>query len=896
MRTWEPKDFILEGRYCDTETIEQLLDKVQEQAGAAAVVLLVFRRKADAGQITERIDFREFFRSLFLTSSTKPESLGERIRDIPLHNFMDAPGRRWLHVPKRSFPETCLLQDVFTIYDGDEVVAGSSLAINDRLEPFHGLISIVGDSTKVQVVYDPGWLLDRMPTHCPSASQRSRLANLGIQGQAGPVPPDLAVPILLIVDPHLPSDDSDRIVVDSTLNKLTDELFTCVNASAGIFTRRIRDTDEDVDQVASQTQPDFLSGGGLESYISTIADKLVQRAVGITHSTDGAIYLATDSSSSLTRVATFSTTRQVDEGVYPQTIPISPDPMQHNPGRHHIVADVWKEDTFQGRIANDAGEFHRLSLTRHGSSCQMAVQIMQRNFGEKYFGIEQHEEGNGTHICKKDRAPTRSLFGVVTVRRAATARGKAADPYSHHDFAALQHVARRFCLWRTRAHSFFLQDTISRIVRDSSNPTAIIQQSRPHWADEFPEGFKECWQYIPAEAKKVVGHVEHILKQACYLTRSFSGTIRLLSPCHTKLPRYSLYLGTGISMPLQGHLSSPAGKPTPNPWVFSLDEGGDAPRGVMECLAEGQCIDCYDIREDRDTAAALLVHHLLEMSPHVKSMIVFPIQLGQRAVGTMFLASNHVDAYGEAHFLLSVLSSLVGLALQLARQSDSTRLFGLTADAKRWTHKRKHCIDELKKIAAALRRRLTKKDVRDKSTELLQQARDLQPPDSLSQDRFGSERSVISILRTLDRDLAGSEYTADRWNAFEFPRGEPPAHYVLPLPDANYFLYAAWQIILNSAEHASLPIIVTVDSIRHGGGHMLRIRFTSSGSAGEEDPFVDRQLFRVLHPDDAPTSALGTFICGTMIHWIGGDVFVENPGERPMTVTVHLPLYEEWAS
>jgi GAF domain-containing protein len=848
--SWEPADYIRDGKYCDLDTLRGLLEEMRLAARAEAAALLTHRASRESrNDPADRVKLSDFLRSVFLVTPTS-SPLAQNIDLTPFTN-----AKATLSLPA----------------NGSEGLVRALFSTAAHLSPFRHWHDLLGPSGKVHVFR----------------------ASLGVPARGLP---RMASVLVLLMEPRTALDKQ-------TLDKHLQTILTYVNATASVAIRYGRDMHLTADDLAGGISPDeYLESdedwddNWLRRYMERIANEVVRRAVTLTRSQDGAIYLLDPTKRKLLRLAAFAE-RSQGAGEYPPELTFT-DARRQN----EIIADVCDETDYFPRLFTTPEDFRAIYPDMFSSQtapllAQVAVPIVQQHFESSYH----------------------SVFGALTVRKSPDT----APTYTHQHFLILQHLAERFCNWRGRIMSALGRRSMSLLVREPP-------QSAPPSLHDVPSGIDpEMAAHVPVEAWVAQDRISRVFNDALSLTGSFGGSVRLLSPNTQRLTLFCY---------------SP--RPTPNIIPFSLvlakAEAEHQLGSLKQVIDTGLPLVVPNVDDEkyRVLVAQCGMGHLKKVSPDVKSLIIVPIFVGRRIAGTLFLGSNFHDAYSETIHLLRTLAGQIGVALAMARREDEYRVLQLTARARGHAHALEHNqgpIDQgLDKVLGHL---ASIESLVQHPQQVARPAATCASPDSFaSSQALGTSLPSLDLHHTINQlrdniaDISrrwGSVTRAPLWDTreggtaalttiltdvteqyrllsrdkdaevFRWSSTNPKEYLVRAGPAAR--IRSAWlELVLNATEFDDLPIRLQDTSVVLGGHEYLRLSFENYNRKPRYPwplpPALALQIFRVPHevPEslipDKKEIKIGSYLAGALLRSIDGDVFLVD--NTPSRVSFAVDLYQ----
>lgn len=373
-----------------------------------------------------------------------------------------------------------------------------------------------------------------------------------------------------------------------------------------------------------------------ERLLKTFGSSIINAALQLTGSSLGNLYLSEADSTTLSLVS------EVNNANRAVSLSLR--------GKQTVVTKVHR--TAKPLIINDLNEFRRNhpnidyrwvgARTKAQPYAELAVPIVLPNPG----------------------TPEPVVLGVLNVEKIIP---KDAGYYSDNDLATLRLLALRFCLWRARL--------ISAIVNKASSHLT------PTDHDGFGAGIPipAIQESIPRDYYSVQQHLQEVLRQAYYLTRSKTATIRLLSTDTSHLVRF-------CALPVDA-------KSDPHRRIAMSRQGSVnahvARTGKACYIRNVQKSDSFDSYHPLDST--------LKSHKNISSEYCLPIVVRNRLIGTMNLESEYENAYsGEKHFLNAVLEQ-VRLALEFAQTAAERSILSTTAQLTLNTHEVMKCAVELGK-------------------------------------------------------------------------------------------------------------------------------------------------------------------------------------------------------
>jgi GAF domain-containing protein len=628
---WQPADYILYGQYSDQQSVRALLEAIRQRTGARAAILIAF----------EPDSFEQLTKNpLVLSIVSLMRSLYLVAAEPDTRSRLEA-----LNVDSFSKRDKGLTPPMLSVPDHGFVCSVEQLFGRvSNLEPFHGIVQHFGPTTKVQVLR---WM--------------SAVPHVG--------KPTCAAPIVFLAAPQ-------QAGVDSWLQAQIDALSVLLTASPCVSTRRGRRVFlsrerpmslEATDPMVS-IEADFAGDANwVERSLEKIADQIVQYAVGHTDSGDGALYLIQPDAQILRMAGTYySDDGWRSELPHPKTVPLDHSYLSKF---KNILTDVWDPEVFRPRLINEANEFRRLydtlpPLPGGQFAPHIVVPIMQGSIASNHF----------------------SNFGVLIVRKGKQGR---ANPYTHYDFVAAQQLAHKFCHWRSCVTFVMAGRSLSYLTEQN------LESVSAFLADPPRDAAAEVQIHTPIEAWQVRDKINSALMEAMKLTRSFVGSVRILSADTKRAIRFC-HGDFVTSASAESRPDNEVAERLPRtgaaskdviPWSIDVT-AEDRLSCIHNVITNGDIWYVPDIYSPKyqDMAARSGIHLLKRVSCKVKSLINVPFFVGSRIAGTLFLASAYRDEYAEVRGLLRAVAGQIGLALAVARHGHECQLIRLTADALGFWH------------------------------------------------------------------------------------------------------------------------------------------------------------------------------------------------------------------
>ena len=647
------------------------------------------------------------------------------------------------------------------------------------------------------------------------------------------------VPVLLVLGGVF---GDEAASIDETMKRL----ITWNNGSMAATARRTRGAENEVNRIANKIRPQiFKSVGNLNvtETLNTVAWMLLRIAVKVTKSSGGIIFLTDPADGAFNKNSTVVFRAEDCDAVGFGDA----NPELRDWAYEHLRTYA---DTEQGTAAGK--KIHSIY-----------VPIFQRQF--------------------RTKAPLK--YGVIYLRRdddSAPGLGQ----FSSHDLAFIKHIAQRYAFWRIR----LLADFNARCVR-LLNQEDYRNYAAPAGKDggENKDERREYWHQIPQEYWLVDGATQQSLDALMKLTRCHTVDLRLLSPDTSKLIRVC----SSSSNPdrrspacydfnVQPSLKSS----TAAGWVSStghrviINDTDELEKELAEMHDELQRQGLLNVAADTHLGT------IQDLPKNVRSLGCFPVVIGKRLVGTLYLGCVHRGGLDEFDALCELFCEQIAQSLLLARRHPEQEFAIPTATAKAGAHDMKKCVNAAKEILQDNSEWLEgETSLRENLRKLALLGAGFKPPNAADKSRTYSLRDEIPVLVEHTRRSDWDCEVDDRIDTKVTER------------ERQHIAKAFHEIMYNAELHGKSPRKVRVESITCGRAKYMRIIFSNQirNHLSALDDKDSARVYRVPLTRESSqgnrTVSYGAFLAGALIRSIDGDVFVVEAADEQFAVGVDIPMY-----
>jgi hypothetical protein len=467
--------------------------------------------------------------------------------------------------------------------------------------------------------------------------------------------------------------------------------------------------------------------------------------------------------------------------------------------------------------------------------------------------------------------------GVLNVEKV---KGLDRGRYTLRDLQILRHVAIRFCLWRSRLLNMYSAHSLARLTRGSITP-ATENGSLDRRAEVDPR--------IPLEFHGARTQVADAIRSIYGLTRSFLARVYLVSRLGDELVLYCDHPGeTGAaeidlsdftrSIPLRDWQASATA------WV--------ARSGVPFLSGNIKAENAF-----RPYPGLLSV---ITPERTVLSSCCMPIFVSGRLIGALSMLSEHTDAYQEQKWLILAIAEQLGLTFAHERRRIEQSLFSTRSHLAPVQHELAKTIEKWEKLGSRPENRLPPNFLGDvKKMRRLITPSELPGP-NCPEATCGAAPCCGTTLHDITRYLVTKfdpEHRYLRVSRESFDQ----------LPSGIRIRPGHVPIVCSTLSEALLNCLDRVIEIEGketrihyshrlvGGIMYCRIHMTNPTN-NRCAPRELESLYRVpFRRDQTDRLHLGTFIAGSLLRSIGGEVILDRyrPKGSPydfVKTTLEIPV------
>lgn len=454
---------------------------------------------------------------------------------------------------------------------------------------------------------------------------------------------------------------------------------------------------------------------------------------------------------------------------------------------------------------------------------------------------------------------TPNILGVLNIEKASpNDRGF----YSDHDIGILRMLALRFCLWRLGLAAAMENRSLARIAPWDKSYDAHADERMTIAVDHR----------IPYDFRCVRSQLSDVLRQAYYLTRSKTATIRLLSIDARCLIRFCAWPDDVMT---HAHHAIP---------IKRLDS--------VNAFVARSGEPCYlkDLHKRESLMRYRELSNVLTARKGIRSEYCLPIKIRGRLVGTLNLESEYIDAYsGERHFIGAVVGQ-VQLALSFAQSWHEQSVLSVSARVTLNAHELMKCIDTLEDLVD-----LAPSDLKSALQDLIARLKLCLVPSRGAEPRTANNSVAKRTgYRDVIQDLAESKNIAHliKWT------GDPEAMVDDRISETSSSIMSLVlsEVLANSFLQATaVPngfIRISLKNTSRGGRayKVILISHPVSVRIGKNDI---GKLYRVpVHKADR--THIGAFLAGAMVRSIGGDItFSISWKDAFATTAIEVPVHQD---
>jgi GAF domain-containing protein len=666
----------------------------------------------------------------------------------------------------------------------------------------------------------------RSPFRSIAGTLRGDMKVVSRYGEGPPVSPATPTPAsvhVILAGPEHPG--------KPTVEKLLDELMVMVNGSAAAVVNGNLEAERRVDGALDQISRDAARAmqrtNTIDPTVATLksfAKALLREALELTDSRLGNVYLAHRDAERLELIAHVRNRRPR------RFLKIK---ARGEPARSVVG---WVYQRRRPMVINDISEFRRVHPRSKVVDVAGSLGEMQR---ELAVPIVQHS-----------LAGTETVIGVVNVEKLRR-EGGGDDGYSHRDVAVLRSVAHRIALWR--AYSMVQQSsaTIAGLMKRSTSVS--------DWRDEEREDETRN-PNLPSDALAAGGIVQEALAGVHRLTRSYSATLRLLSPDCRRITRFAAHP--------PGRLDDPARE-------IDVD---DRESVVAWVIRNGEPCYLWNVRDRAARRAYPGLDNWTNVGRGTVSELCLPVFIGGRVVGALDLEGRFPHGYVDSLGIAVAVAEQLGLAIQYSRRFHEQEVLSMGAATTANVH-------ELGKLGDRLRT-LARKEGRAISGPLSEIAGGI-----VECSRSGADLPELEPMTTpaLVQRVLKDLSLEDVFTVYEEP-SSPPVHNGA---DALALRSALMAIVDNANgyhDKKNPGCEIAWRNTAIGGKPYVTILVRNNVELQPGDEQV-AALFRLpLRREGGQRTGLGAFTAGALVRSLGGDVYVARNAEKKFTVGIDLPV------
>jgi GAF domain-containing protein len=628
----------------------------------------------------------------------------------------------------------------------------------------------------------------------------------------------------------------DSLGLQNTHAPLTDDFLSMINSSVPVVANRNLNRIKLTELVIAHYEEKFeierlvndsISSEDYWKLLGTYGDSVLKAALILTGSSTGNLYLSMSDKQSLALVS------EVNNECAIRSLPLDKP--------QSVVGFVYF--TAKPLLINNLSDFRRTH-----------PDVSYRWVGARTEGMEPYAELAVPIIQPNPGSSTLNILGVLNVEKVHPIdRGY----YSDHDIDILRMLALRFCLWRLglvaalASRSLWLETASERVeeVHTVKSLTTLVDNR------------------IPYDFHEVQERLSDILRQAYYLTRSKTATIRLLSTDALQLVRFCACPDEVMAHP---HETIPIARSN----------------SVNAFVARtGEACDLKDLVKRKSFLPYRGLLNVLTAREGIRSEYCLPIIIRGRLVGTINLESEYIDAYsGEKHFLHAVLGQ-VQLALSFAQTRHEDSVLSAGARVTMNAHELLKCTSELGTLARSAPNHIQEK-LRGLHTRLTMCALP-----SHGDKRVDDGVPARTGYRKLIQQLSESRNIA---HTIEWHDPDEVADDSIPEASCSMIRLVLWEILDNSFSQATkVPggrIRVSLKQTVLGGRRYTIILISNPLQVMIGEDIIGK-LYRVpIQKEDRPH--IGAFLAGAMMRSVGGDITfsISKKAGLATTTGIEMPM------
>lgn len=392
-----------------------------------------------------------------------------------------------------------------------------------------------------------------------------------------------------------------------------------------------------------------------------------------------------------------------------------------------------------------------------------------------------------------------------------------------------------------------------------------------------------------------MGRINELLRNIYTFTNSCSVTLRLLSVEEKDLIRFAAYPEERIAdkdrniriknyiirQEDETHINSV------NVWV--LEKGRQCYMGNINIFNSKEEKHQQYYHQIKDSYENL--SKFLSSRAKVVSTICLPVFVDGKIIGTLNLESRYEYEYYEEQYLISIAVQKIANIIRMARKRVEQKIISINAKSILYSH-------ELIKCA----RKLTELKYDDKKIdEVIETLLQVTKQDKVNiYSNYEAQSMYDEICRILEKQGISNKYwSIEGYSVFELKNLQPKN-------EVAYQIIICFREIINNFKKQILNMtggrlnIYTTSNCRHGGRKYYKFFFKSTYS---EDIDNTDDVYKIPI-EKTDRYHIGAFICGAIIRGLGGDMFSykkEVRNQNYFITVMSLPeemfnsLYEEKA-
>ncbi len=392
-----------------------------------------------------------------------------------------------------------------------------------------------------------------------------------------------------------------------------------------------------------------------------------------------------------------------------------------------------------------------------------------------------------------------------------------------------------------------------------------------------------------------MGRINELLRNIYTFTNSCSVTLRLLSVEEKDLIRFAAYPEERIAdkdrniriknyiirQEDETHINSV------NVWV--LEKGRQCYMGNINIFNSKEEKHQQYYHQIKDSYENL--SKFLSSRAKVVSTICLPVFVDGKIIGTLNLESRYEYEYYEEQYLISIAVQKIANIIRMARKRVEQKIISINAKSILYSH-------ELIKCA----RKLTELKYDDKKIdEVIETLLQVTKQDKVNiYSNYEAQSMYDEISRILEKQGISNKYwSIEGYSVFELKNLQPKN-------EVAYQIIICFREIINNFKKQILNMtggrlnIYTTSNCRHGGRKYYKFFFKSTYS---EDIDNTDDVYKIPI-EKTDRYHIGAFICGAIIRGLGGDMFSykkEVRNQNYFITVMSLPeemfnsLYEEIA-